>query len=205
MNDAEKLAYLQKNVAAMLKGAYYVTVWGSGKSQITLDKDGSEAFLKLRVLEACNELGPSEPLPSHLQEMADQGREVMQRHSDHLLKDRGPKSLLFGKDQDEPEVEPGACGDPECPVLHADPANPIHPPSYEPPVMSAGTAVYRIYGPEGWDEPDAYLGYFEGTWEDLMEELGSGNLARLYDEMLGHTRIMVRDRDRVNTSRLRRD
>jgi hypothetical protein len=28
--------------------------------------------------------------------------------------------------------EPGACSDPECPVLHADPANPIHPPSYVP-------------------------------------------------------------------------
>lgn len=24
--------------------------------------------------------------------------------------------------------QPGACGDPECHVLHADPANPIHPP-----------------------------------------------------------------------------
>lgn len=28
------------------------------------------------------------------------------------------------------EPEPGACGDPECYVLHADPANPIHPPWY---------------------------------------------------------------------------
>lgn len=32
----------------------------------------------------------------------------------------------------DPEVaqapEPGACGDPDCHVLHADPANPIHPP-----------------------------------------------------------------------------
>lgn len=28
------------------------------------------------------------------------------------------------------EPEPGACGDPECHVLHADPANPIHPPWY---------------------------------------------------------------------------
>ena len=27
--------------------------------------------------------------------------------------------------QDQPQ--PGACGDPGCPVLHADPANPIHP------------------------------------------------------------------------------
>lgn len=28
------------------------------------------------------------------------------------------------------EPEPGPCGDPECHVLHADPANPIHPPFY---------------------------------------------------------------------------
>lgn len=28
-----------------------------------------------------------------------------------------------------PAVEPGACGDPTCPVLHEDPANPIHPPT----------------------------------------------------------------------------
>lgn len=28
------------------------------------------------------------------------------------------------------EPEPGACGDPECHVLHADPLNPIHPPDY---------------------------------------------------------------------------
>jgi hypothetical protein len=27
------------------------------------------------------------------------------------------------------KVVPGACGDPSCPVLHADPANPIHPPT----------------------------------------------------------------------------
>lgn len=27
---------------------------------------------------------------------------------------------------------PGACADPACPVLHADPANPVHPPFYEP-------------------------------------------------------------------------
>lgn len=27
-------------------------------------------------------------------------------------------------------TEPGACGDPQCHVLHADPANPIHPPFY---------------------------------------------------------------------------
>lgn len=26
--------------------------------------------------------------------------------------------------------EPGACGDPACHVLHADPSNPIHPPWY---------------------------------------------------------------------------
>ena len=31
-----------------------------------------------------------------------------------------------------PSPEPGACADPSCPVLHADPANPIHPPFYEP-------------------------------------------------------------------------
>jgi hypothetical protein len=30
------------------------------------------------------------------------------------------------------DSEPGACEDPSCPVLHADPANPIHPPFYEP-------------------------------------------------------------------------
>jgi hypothetical protein len=30
------------------------------------------------------------------------------------------------------EPKPGACADPSCPVLHADPANPIHPPFYEP-------------------------------------------------------------------------
>lgn len=29
-------------------------------------------------------------------------------------------------------TEPGACGDPSCPVLHADPAHPIHPPDYIP-------------------------------------------------------------------------
>lgn len=29
-----------------------------------------------------------------------------------------------------PSVEPGACGDPECHVLHTDPSNPIHPPFY---------------------------------------------------------------------------
>lgn len=29
-----------------------------------------------------------------------------------------------------PTPEPGACADPACPVLHADPANPIHPPGY---------------------------------------------------------------------------
>lgn len=27
-------------------------------------------------------------------------------------------------------MTPGSCGDPECPVLHDDPANPIHPPWY---------------------------------------------------------------------------
>lgn len=32
---------------------------------------------------------------------------------------------------DGESLEPGPCGDPECPVLHADPANPIHPPSYK--------------------------------------------------------------------------
>jgi len=30
------------------------------------------------------------------------------------------------------QVKPGACADPSCPVLHSDPANPIHPPDYEP-------------------------------------------------------------------------
>lgn len=30
---------------------------------------------------------------------------------------------------ENPPIEPGACGDPDCNVLHADPANPIHPPS----------------------------------------------------------------------------
>lgn len=29
-------------------------------------------------------------------------------------------------------TEPGACGDPGCYVLHADPSRPIHPPDYEP-------------------------------------------------------------------------
>ena len=29
-------------------------------------------------------------------------------------------------------VQPGACRDASCPVLHADPRNPIHPPDYEP-------------------------------------------------------------------------
>jgi hypothetical protein len=28
------------------------------------------------------------------------------------------------------EADSGACGDPECHVLHADPSNPIHPPWY---------------------------------------------------------------------------
>lgn len=31
-----------------------------------------------------------------------------------------------------PQIEAGACTDPSCPVLHADPANPVHPPFYEP-------------------------------------------------------------------------
>ena len=26
------------------------------------------------------------------------------------------------------KIEPGACGDPKCPVLHANPRKPIHPP-----------------------------------------------------------------------------
>lgn len=30
------------------------------------------------------------------------------------------------------EIEPGACADPDCPVLHADPANPVHPPGGQP-------------------------------------------------------------------------
>lgn len=37
------------------------------------------------------------------------------------------------KKQPEATPEPGACGDPDCHVLHADPANPIHPPWYTPP------------------------------------------------------------------------
>lgn len=32
--------------------------------------------------------------------------------------------------RDNRTPEPGACGDPECYVLHADPNNPIHPPFY---------------------------------------------------------------------------
>ena len=35
-----------------------------------------------------------------------------------------------GRYAKETEPVPGACGDPECHVLHADRVNPIHPPDY---------------------------------------------------------------------------
>lgn len=42
-----------------------------------------------------------------------------------------PAGLIVLRAVDADAIEPGACGDPECHVLHADPANPIHPPFYK--------------------------------------------------------------------------
>lgn len=43
-----------------------------------------------------------------------------------------------------PSANPGPCADPGCPVLHDDPANPVHPPGYVAP-----QAIGRNFG-HGW-------------------------------------------------------
>lgn len=59
----------------------------------------------------------------------------------------------------EMQPEPGACGDPACPVLHADPTNPVHPPGYvdsrtvpdqEPKVTKVGVAYRTACNDCGW-------------------------------------------------------
>lgn len=49
-------------------------------------------------------------------------------HDGRFMRDPVPHYNRGRTRLDDLDPIPGACDDPDCPVLHADPANPIHPP-----------------------------------------------------------------------------
>ncbi len=102
----------------------------------------------------------------------------------------GPRVCFHGTACDGHGVgcgpEPGPCGDPECNVLHDDPANPIHPPWY---VDSRTACTCRPddgstdpFGPDGCPRAEECLRAFEDRhratkdWERRRAPLVEGGL-----------------------------
>lgn len=86
----------------------------------------------------------------------------------------------------EPTSEPvaGACADPSCPVLHADPANPIHPPDYVPGGPMWDDVQYRC--PCSTRTLEAQDGTI--VWRATDKDEWCGNLAQPFTTQSGEVR-----------------